>query len=56
MYSLSASRDTRAQRLNTILGLLNISFPWQIKAQEETTIISWRELFKKVRPARPQPF
>jgi hypothetical protein len=29
------------------LGLLNISFPWQIQAQEETAIISWRECSKK---------
>ncbi len=29
------------------MGLLNISFPWQIKAQEETAIISWRECSKK---------
>jgi hypothetical protein len=37
--------------------LLNISLPFQIlHAQEETAFISWRELFKKVRPARPQPF
>ena len=28
-------------------GLLNISFPWQIQAQEETAIISWRECSKK---------
>jgi len=30
-----------------ILGLLNISLPWQIHAQEETAIISWRECSKK---------
>jgi len=29
------------------MGLLNISFPWQIQAQEETAIISWRECSKK---------
>ncbi len=29
------------------MGLLNISFPRQIKAPEETTIISWRECSKK---------
>jgi len=29
------------------LGLLNISLPWQIQAQEETAIISWRECSKK---------
>jgi hypothetical protein len=29
------------------LGLLNISLPWQIHAQEETAIISWRECSKK---------
>jgi hypothetical protein len=47
----------------TIMGLLNISFPWQLQAQEETAIISGRECSKKhapakagVRPARPQPF
>ena len=28
-------------------GLLNFSFPWQIQAQEETAIISWRECSKK---------
>jgi len=27
---------------------LNISFPWQIQAQEETAIISWREYSKLV--------
>ena len=27
--------------------LLNISFPWQIQAQEEIAIISWRECSKK---------
>ena len=27
-------------------GLLNISLPWQINAQEETAIISWRECSK----------
>ena len=31
-----------------IWGLLNISFPWQIQAQEETAIISWRECSKPV--------
>jgi hypothetical protein len=30
--------------LTTIQGLLNISFPWQIQAQEETAIITWRVL------------
>jgi hypothetical protein len=30
-----------------MMGLLNISFPWQKKAPEETTIISWRECSKK---------
>ena len=30
-----------------IKGLLNISLPWQINAQEETAIISWRECSKK---------
>ena len=30
-----------------IWGLLNISLPWQIHAQEETVIISWRECSKK---------
>jgi hypothetical protein len=29
------------------MGLLNISLPWQINAQEETAIISWRECSKK---------
>ena len=29
------------------MGLLNISLPWQIHAQEETAIISWRECSKK---------
>ena len=29
------------------MGLLDISFPWQIQAQEETAIISWRECSKK---------
>jgi hypothetical protein len=33
--------------LTTIQGLLNISFPWQIQAQEETAIITWRECSKK---------
>jgi hypothetical protein len=31
----------------SMMELLNISFPWQIQAQEETTIISWRECSKK---------
>ncbi len=30
-----------------LTGLLNISLPWQIHAQEETAIISWRECSKK---------
>ena len=30
-----------------MMELLNISFPWQIQAQEETAIISWRECSKK---------
>jgi hypothetical protein len=30
-----------------IQGLLNISLPWQIQAQEETAISSWRECSKK---------
>jgi len=30
-----------------ILGLLNISLPWQIHAQAEPAIISWRECSKK---------
>jgi len=30
-----------------LMGLLNISFPWQIQAQEETAPISWRECSKK---------
>ena len=25
------------------MGLLNIALPWQIHAEEETAIISWRE-------------
>jgi len=29
------------------VGLLNISLPWQIHAQEEAAIISWRECSKK---------
>jgi hypothetical protein len=29
-------------------GLLNISFQWQIQAQKETAIISWRECSKLV--------
>jgi len=29
------------------MGLLNISLPWQIHAQEETAIINWRECSKK---------
>jgi len=28
-------------------GLLNISLSWQVHAQEETAIISWRECSKK---------
>ena len=31
----------------SLWGLLNISFQWQIQAQEETAIISWREGSKK---------
>ena len=38
------------------MGLLNISFPWQIKAQEETTIISWRECSKKSVQQGRSPF
>ena len=30
-----------------MLELLNISFPWQIQAQEEAAVISWRECSKK---------
>jgi len=30
-----------------MVGLLNISFPWQIQAKEETAIIRWRECSKK---------
>jgi len=30
-----------------LTGLLNISLPCQINAQEETAIISWRECSKK---------
>ena len=30
-----------------IMELLNISLSWQINAQEETAIISWRECSKK---------
>ncbi len=30
-----------------LVGLLNIIFLWQIQAQEETAIISWRECSKK---------
>ena len=30
------------------MGLLNISLPWQIQAQEEPAIISWRECSKLV--------
>jgi len=29
------------------LGLLKFSFPWQIQAQEEAAIISWRECSKR---------
>jgi len=32
---------------NYLMGLLNISLPWQIQAQEQTAIISWRECSKK---------
>jgi hypothetical protein len=38
------------------MGLLNISFPWQIQAQEETTIISWRESSKKSVQQGRSPF
>ena len=44
-----------------LLGLLNISLPWQIQAQEETAIISWREYPKKHAlslpkgPSSPEP-
>jgi hypothetical protein len=31
----------------SLWGLLNISFQWQIQAQDETPIISWRECSKK---------
>jgi len=41
--------------LTTIQGLLNISFPWQIQAQEETAIISWRECSKKSVQSCPEP-
>jgi hypothetical protein len=37
------------------MGLLNISFPWQIQAQEETGIISWRECSKKSVQSCPEP-
>jgi hypothetical protein len=32
---------------DVFIGLLNISLPWQIHAQEEAAIISWRECSKK---------
>ncbi len=32
---------------NAMQGLLNISLPWQIQAQEETAILSWRECSQK---------
>ena len=37
------------------MGLLNISFPWQIQAQEETGIISWRECSRKSVQSCPEP-
>jgi hypothetical protein len=43
-------------RVPPILGLLNISCPWQIKAPEKTPIISWRECSKKsVQQGRESP-
>jgi len=38
------------------MGLLNILFPWQIHAQEETAIISWRECSKKSVQQGRSPF
>jgi len=38
------------------LELLNIAFPWQIKAPEETTIIGWRECSKKSVQQGRSPF
>jgi len=39
-----------------MMELLNISFPWQIQAQEETAIISWRECSKKSVQQGRSPF
>jgi hypothetical protein len=37
------------------MGLLNISFPWQMQVQEETAIISWRECSKMSVQSCPEP-
>jgi len=39
-----------------LLGLLNISLPWHIHAQDETAIISWRECSKKSAQQGRSPF
>jgi len=45
----------RPERKGSNMGLLNISFPWQIQAQEETAITSWRECSKKSAQSGPEP-
>jgi hypothetical protein len=42
-----AQARRRESRVLSLRGRLNISLPWQIHAQEETAIISWRECSKK---------
>ncbi|MFA9561234.1 MAG: hypothetical protein ACERKU_02780, partial [Nitrospirota bacterium] len=46
-FCLSTQKQVRSKPVKTFMGLfmglLNNSFPWQIQAQEETAIISWRE-------------
>jgi hypothetical protein len=47
MTLLPVKRSLQTYEGFSLWELLNISFPWQIQAQEETAIISWRECSKK---------
>jgi len=44
------------QLLVLLKGLLNISLPWHIHAQDETAINSWRECSKKSAQQGRSPF